>query len=632
MRRPHKTDQLTTLEYGIGWEGRHNAETGEWEYTDRWGRTKEEILEDYQEHKSKLDSVSGVYQRANRIITGDEITVTVVDDPDMDCPARSNGRDIEFNANLIEDLDTDSILSLHGLNFHEIAHVLYSPRKGSDLGQYVITNKMKRAMNVLEEARIETLLANKYPITKLFLEASTTDYLLKDSPSEWGNQYLTITGRTYLGLDLRQMVADKFIAKHGVELADRLHKLIHEYKGLVFPTDFDRAKTIITELSEIIGKDNEGQPQWSKEQGHGHNGEERDMPTRGRPEGAKEQQRLQDKDKANPKQLEGIKPSVGAGGADDSIYNGEERDFTEEDNAIAKKLTERMSEIKKDEYVKRQVSETRKAIVGSDEARSAMRNATYNNETPNEVSIGLARRFGIELERIVRDNDPYWERRTRSGKLNVARTMTPDVNAISSMFDTWDTGNENTDIEAVVLLDNSSSMGGLMRKVCENAWIIKRGIESIQGEVTMYSFCHESKLLYNKVERAKPRTFRFVQATGNTNPIRGLMEAERTLTQSEKSVKLLFIVTDGQWEMTEECDSIIKKLNDRGIVTCVVFLGDLSHYKSMMSDSEYTEYATNTLKSLRHGARIFKSVVEPRDVLKIATELVKTNLSRKRVA
>ena len=620
MSRHSYRDELSRIEDSRLFGSYLDEETNEWVERDVLGRTRLEVLEEYQENANRLNAISGVYQRADRIITGDEVDVQIVNDPEMDTQALNDGKSIVFNANLIEDLDDNTILSLHGLNYHELSHLLYSPRVGSDLGKYCKDNKIIRALQILEEGRVETLISNKYPVTKLFLEASVTSYILKGTSDIWGENFATITGRKYLPLELRQMVADKFIASYGIEMASDVHSIVHAYRELVFPTDFDKAKELITRMAMIIGFDTEDnkQPSWG---GHGEN---TPILSKGRPESAKEQERLQSRDKANGGETEKLDmPSTGHGGID-SVYKGEDKNFTEKDKAIAEQLTKRIEQIKANDFVKREVKETRKAIIGSDEMRSAMRNASYDEMTPSPNAISLARRFGTQLERIVRDQDPSWDRHLPSGKLNISRTMNPDINSIDKMFDVWNTGNDRTDIEAVILMDNSSSMGGSMKAVSENAWIIKRGIETIQGSVTVYTFNSESKLVYDKADKAKPNTYRYMSATGSTNPIRALIEAERLLTTSNKSLKLAFIITDGEWESEKECNSIIKSLNDKGIVTCVVYIGHYEYIHDLIAESKRgVEQATNRLTSITHKAKIFKAVGDTKDVLNLATTLVK---------
>lgn len=637
MSRAHYLDEVYSrlVHSRYDEEGRYIVETAD-------GKTRSDLLDELAEEKSRLDSIGNVYQTADRIITSDsDITVTVVNDPEMNTTATNNGREVVFNANLIEDLDTDTIVSMNGTNYHELAHILFSPRAGSALGQFVQKSKMKRAYNMLEEARIEKLLIAKYPSTRLFLEATVLDYALKGRSDGWGDMYPVIAGRRYLDLELRQMIADKFINDYGSDMAQLVSGIVNEYASLVFPTDFTRGMELIAEYSKLVGLDDEKQGQIPNGVGDNHNHNERNVVQKGRPANTKEQERLQGKSESGAMEnlsgesaingsntSGGDSPANGAGG-EGQIYEGAQQSYTNNDEAVANAMTERLKSIASDSSVKTKVREVRKAITGNDEVRDTLKSSKYHDREVSVASSTFARRFGTELERMVRDSDPHWDKFLPSGKLNVTRTMTPDVNAIGQMFDVWDTGSENTDIEAVILLDNSGSMSYYMNEVCEKAWIIKRGVEAIDGSVTVYNFHSESELLYSKKDKAKPRHHRTVYSMGSTNPMTALVEAERTLVASDKHIKLLFIVTDGEWENTEECDRIIKRLGERGVVTCVVFMGDYDRMKQFIKESKQgEEYAINYLKNLRHNAKVFRAVANPKDVLELAVDIVKSKVGK----
>jgi len=608
-----------------------DVDSGEWTYTDSFGRTREELLEAYTERTNELDSIAKVYRTADKIITGDsDLDVRVIEDKELDTTALNNGKEIIFNANLIEDLDSETIASLHGTNYHEVAHILFSPRAGSALAQYAKDNRVTECLNLLEESRIEQLLIAKYPSTRLFLEHNVLDYLLKGSPSEWGYFYHLITGRTYLDIEIRQMIADKAIEAFGIDVVEELNYIIHQYRDLVFPTDFDRAKVLLERMAKLYGKDKE-QESLPKDS---HS--DRQLLQRGRPAGKAEQDKLQAKSKKDnegtPK--ESLKANIGVG-SDSTEYDTSEADpYSDEDKAIADKVTERVKAIKNTKSVRDKISETRRAIIGNDEIRSPIREADYQERTPSSTSVSYARKFGTQLERIVRDNDSQWETHKPSGRLNISRTMNPDVNAIGEMFDQWDIGNPNTDIEAVILMDNSGSMGGYMGAVCENAWIIKRGIENINGAVTVFAFDHESKKMYDRTERAKANTYRHIWSRGNTDPLRALIESERILNASDKPIKMLFVITDGQWYNNVESDNVISRLNNNGVVTSVVFLSNYREWKELLESARDVnapdyEYANRLVVELRHNAKVFRAVANPSDVLKVADDLVKSTLVRK---
>jgi len=631
MGRRNTRSELDQLSDFYGMSHELDKETGEWILSSRDGLSHAEAVEKYTERTNRLNAVAGVYQRANRIITGEEVTVTVINDPDMDTNARSNGKDMELNASLIEDLTDESIISLNGVNYHELGHILFSPRIGSNLGIYARDHKLFRALAILEEARTEQLLITRYPAVRKYLEASLYTYILAGKPSEWGGKFHLITGRTYLPIELRQAIAEKAVAQYGLDIVQEVHSIIHAYRGLVFPRDFDTAKALAHRLAKIVGLDEEQPPQG----GITGIGGECGLPTKGRPAGTKEQEQLQKDSPKSPTERLGkgdsqeSAPTTNNPAPSNQTAGESDREQDSEDTKLAGTLNKRMEQIKNDSSVKREIRDTRNAIIDSDVARSEIGKSRFHELTPSDTAISTAKRFGAELERLVRNNDPAWVSRVRSGRLNISRTMNPDVNAIAEAFDQWDIGNEATDIEAVILTDNSGSMGGLMHSVCENTWIIKRGIESINGSVTVYNFDSDSELLYEAGDRAKAREMRFVESGGNTNPIRGIIEADRVLSASKKSIKILFIVTDGEWEKEAQCDDLIKRMGEKGVITSVVFLGDYKGYREVLGRSAMgDEQATQYIARLRHKARVFHAVSTTRDILNVATELVKSTLKK----
>jgi len=622
--------------YGYGFQTDYDEETGEYTVTDKNGRSHSELVTAYTEHMNKLNAVASVYQRLNRIITGEEITVQVITDKEMDTNAMNNGREIVLNSTMIEQLDDNTILSLHGVNYHELAHILFSPRMGSNLGIYIKQNKLGRAVMVLEEARSEQLLMARFPSTRIFLEANSYQYLLQDSASTWGSKVHVIIGRSHLPIELRQYVVNLGVEKYGHEVIAEMVDVINQYRNLVFPEDFDTAKTLLQRMAKIVGYDEEPTPDGGydiDEDTNCHNG----TPTKGRPAGGKEQKTLQGtqqgkpQEKAEPNTNKGDEAGTGTGENSDSMQEDSKSEDSDRSASIAEALNKRMEEIKSDKIVERELKDTRKAVLDNDEIKESIRNSTsYYDQEPDTDSISTARKFGQELERLVRNNDPAWNPRVSSGRLNIQRTMTPDVNAISEMFDQWGIGNEATDIEAVILMDKSGSMGGQMREVSQGAWIIKRGIETINGSVSVFSFNDDTEKIYDSSEMAKPRQFKYSNYGGGTNPLKGLIESDRILTASKKSIKLCFVITDGEWNRAGESDGIIKMMNDKGFITCVVFLGGANEYRDLLAQSVGgIREATIALKKLRHGAKIFHAVTNTKDLLKVATEVVKSTLKEK---
>lgn len=601
-----------------------NEELGRWNYD---MDLASDLELEFQEHLATLNSVSVVYTKADRIITGDEISVKVVADDEMESNAMNNGREIVFNACLIENLDEQSITSLHGLNYHEVAHAQFSPRGGSALGKWIVESKNKRAYNILEDSRIERLMTAKYPSTRLFLEASVMDYILNGEVESWADCFILTTGRSYIDLDIRQMVADMFIAKYDKQTAIALAKIIHDFRSLTL-ADEARYKELVEQFAQYVGHDDEPMKMDIPNGGHS----DRDMQTKGRPAPKGEQKELQGRgNDGDDENLDGDSPST-EGDSDESSNaqnakegQGQGRGHvsagakpSEVNEELRNKINKRIEEVLNNQTVKHGTNEVRKAINGNGKQDSSLGNASYETETVSMENRAIAQRFGAELERLRIENDPMWRLETPSGRLNVGRAMHTDINAIDRVFDRWELGNDNRDIEAVILVDNSGSMYGQIDRTLESAWVIKKALEDIDGRVTVYRFNDESRLLYSADDKASPSTYRTIKSTGNTNPYSGLLEAERILMTSDKAIKMLFIVSDGEWNNQDSNDQIMSRINDiEGALTVSVFLGDLTWYKE--NDLERYE---QTIVRLAHNAKIFHQVSQPKDLVEVATRVV----------
>lgn len=601
-------------------------------------KTSERVsINEYLTNSTRYDSVSAVYQRADRIISNREVSVSVIKFPEgseeAKVPCSNDGLDITINADLVKDIDNNTILNLKGLNYHELGHILFTPRAGSDLGRWVTENKVLKAFNLLEDNRTDNMLISRYPSTKPFLESNVAEYILND-PDTMASHFPTISGRNFLPVEIRQLVLDKFISEYGADLAREVSSVTNEYSTLVFPRDFDRAKELIMRMTNIIGKAPTKSPH-----------DDRPVPRRGRPANGDEQDRLQDTHKKhehgypNPKFDNTPKPSEGKDNKDnkpkntdgDNGYGNTDTDTDTEADDLVSALNDLLTKVKNDPSVKREVNETRKSIVDNTDSRSVMGKIGYLPTNPSNEAVVYARKFANELERLVRDSDPKWDTHNASGRLNIDRTMNPDINAINELFDRWDMGNEATDIEAVILLDNSASMNGRLHRVSEVGWILKRGIEKVEGSVSIFTFASESKILYERSERALPNTIRAIADGGNTDPTKALIEAKRLLATSTKPIKLLLIVTDGEWSNANICDDLIKDMGDSGVVTSVVFLGHYENIKKALVEAQqHGDTSTiNYLTYLRHNAQSLTGVRTPKDILIVASDLIKSLLTLK---
>jgi len=605
------------------------SQTREANWRDDIEYDKELEAERLEEHINKLQAVGAVYGRTDRILTAEPVEVRVEDNREMDTTAYNDGKNIVFNAHLIEDIDDKTIISLNGFNYHEVGHILYTPRGGSEFGKTVKREQLGKAFNVLEDARIERLLIAKYPSVAPFMEASCLEYLLKGDSAEFGSYFPLFTGRKYLDIELRQEIADRFIKDFGVDLAVAIATIVHEYRTLVYPRDFNRGLDLLRAFADIIGHENTNEVNGKPIIPNGNGGHtDREVQDKGRMKGDKEQKAQQDKatnnesgDGAGNERLDDPADTNTDNDRSSTSFGSKGKDEAD-DNVLRKDIQERLDNLSKNDEVQRTTKEVRKAINDNNERRSAIKQGAYSNQQVSAQVSASARAFGVALERVRIDNDPAWELEQPMGRLNIGRAMRADINDMDKVFDRWSEGNSNNDIDAIVLVDTSGSMSWQIQRTMESAWVIKRGIERINGRVSVYKFNHDSRLIYSATDKAQPTEYRYVNSSGGTNPYKALLEARRHLMNSKRGVRMLFIVTDGEWDMDEENNKVIADLTKDGVQTSVVYLGSLKGW----GEFDREEYE-NRCKRYRHGAKHFREVEEPNQMVLVAKDIVKATMS-----
>jgi hypothetical protein len=199
--------------------------------------------------RDRLQRLAQVFSRANSVLTSRPIAVHVVNEPRKNAPAWSSASDVWFNLDKVRDeFDAQSLLSLQGLNFHELAHVRYTPRNGSEICRWVIENDKWQAFNCLEDMRIEGLLVSRFPSIANWLTATVLDYLVRE-PEALGTLFALVRGRRYLPVELRKMARENYLRQEDI---DELCDVVDSYRTLLFPEDTEVAKELITRYHDLL--------------------------------------------------------------------------------------------------------------------------------------------------------------------------------------------------------------------------------------------------------------------------------------------------------------------------------------------------------------------------------------------
>jgi hypothetical protein len=611
--------------------------------------------QDLLERNNTLDSMASVFQRADRILAN--IPVNILFTEQGDTPAYSDGKNITFNGKLIRELNEDTVQSLTGLNYHELAHLLYSPRASSKLGKFVTENiktpkhseytdengkviwsndwieerpnqKRLMAFNILEDSRAETYLANKYPSVRPFLSATISDYLITNQDS-FAENFMLLCGRKYYPIEVRQLSADLHIAKYGLEKTKTIFNIVNEYRTLIYPRQYARGMELIKALEDILPDDLNKCPKGSN--GCGGRG----MFRNGRPASEGEQAGLAELfgepdlnlNPSDPDNPSNNGNGRGAGGkANEDNNEPDNTDFAEITRVdIAEKIKTALEQAKSDKSLQKKVKELTNAISKSLSMKPAIATIRTSTYAPEQHEVRIARLFAQELERLRIDCDPNWQREVPSGKLNVRRAMNADINDINKLFDRWREGSDDYEIECSVLVDRSSSMYSLIGSASRAGWIIKRAVEQIEGKVSLMTFSDDSRIILDRDTKAKGGAVPIPNSTGSTNPVFALIETNRIMANTNAKTKLVFIVTDGQFNDNETADQYIQKLQEQGCYVAVVFLAD-NYLLERWNDPETWWGKPENQDALKHNADIFRLITEPLDLVKLARQVVKDNV------
>lgn len=538
-------------------------------------------------------------------------------------PAWSTHNTIEFCEATLPDLtELDGVLAVRGLSFHELAHILFTPRTQSDIHRWVVDNGHWQAFNALEDQRIETLLVAQYQALAPWLTATMAQYLL-DNPQAIERAFPLIRGRKYLPVEVRAIAKQSYVDQANVqELAD----IIDAYRLLVYPSDTETAKPLIARYAELVKHVQEhGDGSWSVDpNGHENRPQEAHQSSiKDKPASQREQERARDKARAQDAETEdefnwaGDEPApsepapsdeepqdapadeqssdsgdagqpsdesdsdAGAPADIDTDIDGETKDSEPAPSAgtegkpetdASAVLNDILNDIK-DALGQRLAEDIAKfgGDVVLDGVQVAQpRQARTTPELPSGEAVQASVEFRTELERIKAQYDPAWEFKTRRGRLNPVRYA--KGYDIDELFDKFEYGRDDAvDIEAVILLDTSGSMRGQERRAFESAWGIKRALDAVGASCTVVSFDTDCETLYNADESAST-TIKTTHLGGGTSPLKGLQFANYQLAISDRKTKVFFAITDGAWSDAERADNIIANLRDGGVLTSLAYI------------------------------------------------------------
>lgn len=634
------------------------------------------------ERVARLGAMLQAFQRADRTLAAMEVLTAMTDQPHQNAPAWSDGKNITFNLPFVGSVkSTDDLIKVTGLNYHELAHIMYTPREGSWIVNQVRRAGAWHAFNVLEDQRIETFMTARFLATKPYFVMTILAYCLTDK-SQWPMQHVLTYGRRYLPLAVREEMRRLF--KEPKKLP-KLEALIDEYRGLAYPTDEQRALDVIVEFDRLLkgmqshvpndpfGHATNSRPTFGEQEPY--DGDEQDNTRQWVEYRDDEDAEDEDADGAGPGEGEdeGDEETEGDGGgsaddadgdldADDSAdadvdadgegdeatgsdsdgdggkghgegegeQEGEGRDgshrsvgkgkskMPEPGDNLEDLMNDGLDAARNNPEVQQDAIAKKRTIERSVGKLPQLPVKNFNVDDVDPDYMAAQKRFRKELMRVWADSDPGWEVEQPAGKLNINRAVRGQD--LDTLFDTWNPGKvAATSIDMVIFVDYSISMRNQMRKVSQCLWAVKRAVEAIGGEVTVLGYNDDATVMYTRRDKASKTVFRDFTAEGYTEPRKAIAEATVMLKHSVAHHRIALFLTDGAWGDADVCNDMIDYLNNMGVITALGYLFEQSYHADHLKQMDPADLRD----SLFHHCKATAAFGDANGLVELAKAVVK---------
>lgn len=181
-------------------------------------------------------AICSVFQKTDRILLGTlEIDVQAVQNADMG-PGWTTGREIFLNFEHIEGRTDRDLIAMWGLNYHELAHIILTPRIKQELRRLVRDQYFGTGLNIAEDWRIETQFSALFLDAQRYFHISFADLIVNRPDANEGDIYALAAGRLYLSAASRERWRRKFAeARDGVEIGTMMPQELRDGIGAKHP-------------------------------------------------------------------------------------------------------------------------------------------------------------------------------------------------------------------------------------------------------------------------------------------------------------------------------------------------------------------------------------------------------------
>lgn len=520
----------------------------------------------------RQDSWAGVLEKTDRVLSSRPVTVSLVYADPSQPAGWSNGETITIN---MERIDLENVISAKGVNFHELCHVLFTPRQSDAICKRLTTlyesgeSRIFTAFNLLEDPRIENLFVGTYRPAARYFESMMYDYVLaKADPEPSYMEHLLAHGRLYLPAEFRARIKSE--TPLNPDTVVQAEAVIDEYLVIDPMTEVERAlgliKTMasILETSDIAQAERRGDIGFESSSGtvvHGDVNPEQagSMPAFGTP-------RRSDFVKAQAM----VKEDLEAARAEDA-----KTEVPDSGDSAREDAEKRQEGIESDRQMQAEVQQTKDAV----KAASRMPGTGRGIDAPVVGTIPIpedyrraARKIANRLRRLRTEAEPETLHRQHVGRLDMRRVIRRQPGELD-IFKVWDEGTEDElGVEVAVLVDRSSSMSKFAREATFALWTLKRGFDLARGvRTTVLGFDTSAYMIYRPNERAGNEAG-LLRMSGGTEPLLAVEAADNLFSTSRMKHKALIVLTDGEWGQSDPRTAIIARFRRMGVQTMLLNL------------------------------------------------------------
>lgn len=289
--------------------------------------------------------------------------------------------------------------------------------------------------------------------------------------------------------------------------------------------------------------------------------------------------------------------------------------------AVENLMNNILAALQDDPEVQQELTRLQSAMADNNNMEVSLQDDKVREKAPSAEAGSACASVIREFQVLNTPFEAGWEYGTDYGRINVQRAMAAEFGD-TDIYDSWDEGREaDAALEAVILLDKSSSMSGDMGSASEAAWVIKRGLDEVDAKSVVITFGDSTERLYARGERANPSKVKHPsELQGATYPDRGLEEARVILNNSDRPNRLIVVVTDGGFSSGRR---VYDQMTGNTSWPSIDYKGLLD---SINATRVYVGIRTESSPSLRPSYDVHARISDPKEIPAIVRQSVASML------